>query len=208
MREPMSDNWELVRQGLFYLYKAKDNSYICTAYIERPTHPMIVVRTAFIRDLNLITGPLSTHRWCPKFGKDNRDGWRIYLRFGGHFCQDILDRNETIDQYCPDWQEQLAQMCMDFRKEKIYKIAMNPEYFFIDEEKNLKTFGFFNSFHYLEQPVMMELVMPTFTQEEIRFIRPRIQQDRFDFKPLEEFIYHNSMWPDNILAEIYKNIRS
>jgi hypothetical protein len=203
MREPMSDNWELVKEGLFHLYKAKDNSYICTAYVERPSHPMMVVRTAFIRDLNMITGPLSKYKWCPRFGDENRDGWRIYLVFQGHFCQDILDRNESIEQYCPNWQEQLTQMCLDLRKEQVYKIAMNPEYFFIDEDKNLKTFGFFNSFHQLEQPVMMELVMPTLTSEQAQFVYPRIQHGRFDFKSLEEFAYLKSTWPGEILKDIY-----
>lgn len=202
----MSENWQLLKQDLFYLYKAKDDSYICTAYVERPTHPLLLMRACFIRDLNLITGPLSKYRWCPEFGKENRDGWRIYLRFGGHFCKDILDRNESLEQYCPDWQEQLTQICMDFRKEQIYKASINPEYFYIDHQKNLKTFGFFNSFSYGEQPVAIEPWMPTFTQKESQIVRSHTNLGSFDFKYLEEYVYKNSSWPNGVLEQIYAKI--
>jgi hypothetical protein len=203
MREPMSDNWKLIREGLFHLYKANDNSYFCTAYVERPTHPMLLVRSCFVRDLNHLTGPLSKYRWCPQFGQDNRDGWRIYLRFGGHFCKDILDRGEVLDEYCPDWKEQLTQMCLDFRQEKIYKVTMDPEYFFIDEDKNLKTFGFFNCFTYGEQPVGMEIMMPTFSPDASQIVRSNTEHGRFDFKYLEEYVYKNSAWLGSLLEEIY-----
>jgi len=202
----MSENWQLVKQGLSYLYRAKDNSYICTAYVERPTHPLLLVRSCFIRDLNLITGSLSKYRWCPQFGKEDRDGWRIYLRFGGYFCQDILDKNESLDQYCPDWKEQLTQICIDLRKEQVYKIAMDPEYFFIDEEKSLKTFGFFNSFSYGEQPVSLEYLMPTFSQKESRFIHSQGDIGKFDVKLLEEYVYKESTWPNGVLSEIYEKM--
>lgn len=202
MQEPMSDNWELIKEGLFHLYKAKDNSYICTAYVERPTHPMLLVRSCFVRDLNHLTGPLSRYKWCPRFAQENRDGWRVYLRFGGHFCKDILDRGKSLDQYCPDWQQQLTQMCMDFRQEKIYKVTMDPEYFFIDEDKNLKTFGFFSCFTYGEQPAPIETLLPAFGPSDSQVIYSKIEQGRFDFKYLEEHVYNNSAWSD-ILSEIY-----
>lgn len=203
MREPMSNNWKLIKEGLFHLYKAKDNSYICTAYVERPTHPMLLVRSCFVRDLNHLTGPLSKYRWCPQFSQDNRDGWRIYLRFGGHFCKDILNRGESLDEYCPDWREQLTQMCMDFRQEQIYKVTMDAEYFFIDEDKNLKTFGFFNCFTYGEQPIGMEIMMPTFSSAESQIIHSNTDQGRFDFKYLEEYVYKNSDWLGSLLEDIY-----
>jgi hypothetical protein len=203
MREPMSENWEVVKQGTYHLYKAKDNSYICTAYVERPEFPMMVARACHIRDINFVTGNISKYKWCPQFGKDDRDGWRVYLKFGGHLCQDILDRNESLDQYCPNWREQLTQICLDLRQEKIYKITMDPEYFFIDENQTLKTFAFFNSFTQGEQPAMIELFMPSFKPAESQFIYPRTQLGRFDFKYLEEYVYRNSLWPDNILSEIY-----
>jgi hypothetical protein len=203
MREPMSDNWQLISQGVFLLYKAKDNSHICTAYVERPKYPMIVSRVCYIRDLNLITGPLSKYKWCAQFADENRDGWRLYLRFGGHFCQDILDRNESLDQYCPDWRGQLEQICLDFRKENLYKITMDPKYFFIDEDGILKTFAFFNSFTYREQPVMIEATMPTFSTSEAQLVRSRTQSGGFDFKYLEKYVYNNSAWPESILEQIY-----
>jgi len=202
----MSENWELISKGPFYLYRAKDNSYICIAYIERPEYPMMVARASFIRDLNLITGPLSKYSWCPTFADESKDGWKIYLKFCGHFCKDILDRNEPLEDYCPNWKEQLAQICMDFRKEQLYKITINPEYFFIDEDKNLKTFGFYNSFTYGEQPVMTELFLPTLTKEESQFIYTKSQMGRLDFKYLEEFVFNNSAWPKNVLQEIYEKM--
>jgi len=204
----LSENWELVSTGTFNLYKSKDNTYICLMYTVRPEYEMILMRSCFIRDLNLVIGPLQNYKWCPLFGDETREGYKIYLQFDGEFCNNILDRGESLDQYCPDWKEQLEQLCVDLQKEKVYKVTMDPRYFFINKDKVLKTFGFFNSYHYGEQPVNMQLFMSLYSNNELKLIQSRIYNYNLDFKFLEEYVYNNATWPDNILADIYKKLHA
>jgi len=195
----MSENWELKQEDIYFLFQSKDNNYLCLSYAVRNNYPMHLMRSLFVRDMNMIEGDIKKYKWCPVFADESRDNFKLFLHFGGILCQDIIDRGESLDTYCPNWKNQLEQIYLDLRTERIYKTTMNPKYFFIDKNKVLKMFGFFRAYTYGEQPVSTDLIMPTFSKEELHLIRG---QGMIDFKIFEELTFKNSKWPDDALMEI------
>jgi hypothetical protein len=203
----MSENWIKLDGGVYNLYKSTDNNFICQEYEVRPQYSMMLMRSCFIRDLNFIEGELQKYKWCPTLAKEERDGWKIYLRFSGHLCQDIIDRGEPLEDYCPDWKEQLEQMCVDLHKSEIYKLSMYPKCFFIDEDKTLKTFSFFSASRYLEQPINMQLYMPLLNNDRASLVRKLMIGDSLDMKLLNEKAFKEYIkWPGDVLPAIYDRV--
>lgn len=205
----MSENWIKLEDGVYNLYKSTDNNFICQEYEVKPQYGMMLMRSCFIRELNFVDGELQKYKWCPTLAKEEREGYKIYLRFSGHLCQDIIDRGERLEDYCPDWKEQLEQICVDLHSAGIYKLSMYPKCFFIDEDKTLKTFSFFSASRYLEQPMNMELYMPLFNSERSNLVRKLMinNTNTLDMKLLNEKAFKDYVkWPDNVLPAIYDRV--
>jgi hypothetical protein len=203
----MSDNWELIEPGVYNLWKSKDGNYLCQEFNEAE-YGLLLTRACWIRDLNFIDSPdLKHYKWLAPFAKDERFGWKIYIRFTGHLVQDILDRGEKLEEYCPDWKEQLEQMCVDLHKEGIYKLSMYPKCFFIDEDKVLKTFSFFSASRYIEQPINMQLYMPLLNSDRASLVRKLMVGDKLDMGLLNEKAFKEYIkWPGDPLPEIYQKV--
>jgi hypothetical protein len=203
----MSENWIPIEHGVYSLYKSVDNKFLCQAYENTKKYGMMLMRSCFIRDLNLIDSPISKYPWCAEFADETRDGYKIFLHFDGILCQEILDRGEKLEDYCPDWKQQLEQMCVDLHKEEICKLSMYPKCFFINSNKQLKAFGHFSSSRYLEQPMNMEMYMPLFNDERGAMVNKLMVGGTLDMRLLREKAFNEYIkWPDDVLPAIYSRV--
>lgn len=205
----MSENWIPVEQGVYSLYKSTDNKFLCQAYENKEKYGMMLMRSCFIRDVNLvdISSPIAKYPWCAEFADDTRDGFKIFLHFDGTLCQEILDRGEKLEDYCPDWKQQLEQMCIDLHNENICKVSMYPKCFFIDNNKQLKAFGHFSTSRYMELPMAMEMYMPLFNDERGAMVRKLMVGNALDMRLLREKAFNEYIkWPDDVLPAIYDRV--
>jgi len=205
----MSENWILIDNGVYNLYKSTDNKFICQEYEVKPKYGMMLMRSCYMRDLNFIDyySPISKYPWCAKFADEQKDGYKIFLHYDGIMCQEILDRGEKLEDYCPDWKQQLKQMCIDLHKEEVCKVSMYPKCFFIDSNKQLKAFGHFSSSRYGEQPMPMETYMPLFNEDRGALVNQLMTNGTLDMRLLRERAFTDYIkWPDDALNEIYLSV--
>lgn len=205
----MSENWIPIERGVYNLYKSTDNKFLCQEYEVKPQYGMMLMRSCFIRDLNFIDSPMSKYPWSAKFADETKDGYKIFLYFDGTLCQEILDRGEKLEDYCPDWKQQLEQMCVDLHKEGICKLSMYTKCFFIDSNKQLKAFGHFSTSRYLEQPMSMEMYMPLFNNERSKMVNQLMVGSTLDMRLLRKKAFNEYIkWPDDVLPGIYNRVFS
>lgn len=209
----MSENWIPIETGVYNLYKSTDNKFLCQEYEVKERYGSMLMRSCFIRDLNFIDScsPISKYQWCAEFADETREGYKIFLHFDGILCQEIIDKGEKLEDYCPNWKQQLEQMCIDLNNEGICKLSMYPKCFFINTNKQLKAFGHFSSSRYGEQPMAMEMYMPLFNSERENMVKQLMIGGAIDMdmrllreKAFKEYI----KWPDDVLPEIYDRVFS
>lgn len=160
----------------------------------------------FDREVKFLTH-FQKYQWCARLLEVDYTTRRVFISWNKECCEKIIRRGDNISVSCPSWQTQLESIISDIRSEQIYKITMYPCYHYIDNDQNLKAFGFYTTCSYEEQPIDIELYRPILNTERSKYIDQISINNKVDFAILNEYsLTQYVKWPGDPLPSIYRRV--
>jgi len=71
--------------------------------------------------------------YMPKVIDVDHDKRRIFFRWQGETCNEIIYSGRNLDDYCPTWREQIKHIFVDLHNEGTYKLTMYPHCHYIED---------------------------------------------------------------------------
>lgn len=139
---------------------------------------------------------LQHYEWIPELlDYGNR---KIYFRW----------YNNTLEEGVPpDVKSQLTHIVSDLDREQIYKPALYTKYCYCDLNNNIRTFNWYTSSNYNEQPLEIDFFKPILNPDRLSLIEQLATDNKLDMKILIDRAYNEYIeWPQNILPSIYLEV--
>jgi serine/threonine protein kinase len=143
-----------------------DNSIMCIHYrvdnVYRQNVPTVSDETLsyfFNKEIKYLQ-KFSDMPFVPKILEIDEENKRVFIEWGGDetLGEIINNRARSLDEECPDWEEQLYDIVYYFIKSGHYKLSLYPNCFFLDKENRIKTLDFYAVIPFEERYVDYELV--------------------------------------------------
>ena len=156
----------------------------------------------FKREIQFLTF-FQKYNWCAKLLEIDYANRCVFIEWNRDCCEKIIRMEQEL---CTDWQTQLEIIIRDIRSEQVYKISMYPCYHFI-KDGLLKSFGFYTTSSYAEQPIDIDLYRPILNAERSKYIDQIAVDGRVDFAILNEYSLTKYVkWPGDPLPGIYQRV--
>lgn len=68
---------------------------------------------------------------------------RIFLQWHGESCNHIIYGGKNLEDFCPDWKNQIKNIELDLFKSGTYKLTMYPHCHFIDRDGMMKAIDWY-----------------------------------------------------------------
>lgn len=143
------------------------------------------------------------YNWCAKILEIDSPSRKIFIEWNVECCEKSIMLGKTLPE---NYVEQLETLSRDMRKESVYKVSMYPCYHYV-KDGVIKTFGFYTSSDYSEQPMDIELYRPILSEPRAKFADSIMINGKLDFAVFNEYNFLNFIkWPGDPLPSIYKKV--
>lgn len=168
---------------------------------ERPDYTKKLVSYMFNRELNYIE-KFKGKSWAPTYIKIDKDKQQIFFEWSGESCNRILFSGRSLEDLCPNWQEQLEMIVLDLLKDGYYKLTLYPHCFFI-QDGILKTFDFYACADISDPYIELETIKGIIGNRSIERFAKATEGSKINTRILfEQAVTTYSGWPGNPLKKI------
>ncbi len=144
------ENWDVVKRLDYEIPSDTNHVYVPLVNKERTRLCMDYGNSKiefdnqffFQRELDFIH-KFTDYPWCPKIHSIDINKKTIFIDFT-ESCNNIIYTGRSLDDYCPDWKNQLKTIIKDIEAQNVYKLTLQPHSFFIKDQQ-LYTFDFYAS---------------------------------------------------------------
>jgi hypothetical protein len=105
--------------------------------------------------------------WCPEIIDIDRAKLKIFFKWQGDTCNEIIYNGKQLQDYCPDWKNQLQCIMTDCYDLGTYKLTMYPHCHYIYNGQ-LKTFDMYGCVD-IASPWIPKYAMDGIVHETARF---------------------------------------
>lgn len=144
--------------------------------------------------------------YCPKILNVDYLEQKIYFEYGGASCNNIIYSDESLTDYCFDWEEQLFLIIKDLHDSGYIKISLYPHCFFI-KKGTLFTFDYYGcadlDYPYIEIDKIKGILG---NNSPDRFIKAT-ENDKLNILTLFKTALKSYIkWPNNSLEKVYRRL--
>jgi hypothetical protein len=108
---------------------------------ERPDYTAEMVKFFFDREVEYLTA-FKDKPWAPTILKIDYDKQQIFFEWQGTSLNHVIFGGGNLNEYCPDWEAQMAVIIKDIVSSGYYKVSLYPHCYYIVDGV-LKTFDFY-----------------------------------------------------------------
>lgn len=171
----------------------------------RPYYTPDLVKFFFNREVKYFL-ELADKPYAPQLIELDPIKQKIIFKFPGETCNHIIYSGRKLEDYCPDWKQQLHTIIKDLVSSGYYKTSLYPHCFFI-EEGILKTFDFYGCASIDNPYVKFEMIKGMVGESSKHRFAEALNNNNLDIsilfkRALETYV----KWPNNELANIYKEL--
>jgi hypothetical protein len=144
--------------------------------------------------------------WAPTILDIDARNKKIFFKWPGETCNNIIYTQRNLQDYCDTWKTQLENIIIDIFDTGYYKLSLYPHCHFIDDGI-LKTFDFYGcvsrSHPYIEIDKIKGMIGPNSQERFDEAVTNNIVNLNILFKrALQKYI----VWPDNVLQDLYQKL--
>lgn len=185
-----------INHGIFYL--AIDNNIATMDFNPQGIrYPEELVNDVYLREIDYLD-KLQKYSWCPEVVSIDKENRRVSFKWYNNTCDDLL-----ID----DYKTQLLQITKDLHTEQLVKPNFYTKYFYFDNENNMRTYAFYSTSSYAEQPVNIDFYGPILNAKRKELVDNLTSNTFLDMRVLQKHAYKDYIdWPDNPLPQIYEEV--
>jgi len=145
--------------------------------------------------------------WAPELIDVDEKNKKIFFKWYGKTCNNIIYSNKDLTSVCPTWKTQLKNIIKEIFDYGYYKMAMYPHCFYVDDQGNLRTFDFYSctpKHSKINFDQIKDMVGPNSKGrfDEAINVDNMIDVDILFKRALEKYI----VWPENVLQDLYTEI--
>ena len=172
---------------------------------ERPDYTKEMVKFFFDRELEYLTA-FKDKPWAPTILEIDYNRQQIFFRWEGQSLNHVIFGGGDLNEYCPDWQEQMIGIVKDIVSSGYYKVSLYPHCYYV-EDGVLKTFDFYGCVRKDNPYVNLKDIKGMIGETS----GPRFVEAVTDNKLNVEVLFKRALekyieWPDNPLPKIYKEL--
>ena len=137
------------------------------------------------------------------------NGRKIFFKWHGETCNEIIYTGKNLSDYCPNWKDQIKDIELGLYNLGTYKLTMYPHCHFIDVDGYMKAIDWYGCIS-TENPYVESKYMDSIIHGSAKF---RLEETGaiIDSKYNLEIMFQRSMqehvrWGDQNLEYIYKEI--
>ncbi len=180
-----------------------DESYQKTEY-DRPYYTQELVDFFFLRECKYLT-VFQKYDWCPKLIEIDKEKKYIFLEWNNITLNNILHKDENINDICPTWKNQMFQILDDLIDSGHYKMSLYPHCYFLDKNNKLKTFDFYACVEKSNPYVKWSILKGMIGKESFKRFNDAVEGDSVNFeKFFIDTIKNYIKWPEDALSEYYQ----
>lgn len=186
----------IINHGIFYL-SINDNTATMDFNPQGTRYPQDLVFHSFYRELRLLE-KLKNYSWCPEVISVDEGNRRITFNWYHNTCDDTIPI---------DYKDQLLQITKDLHTEQLIKPNFYTKYFYVDNNGTMKTYAFYSTSTYTEQPIDIDFYSPILNAKRKELVDTLTDGAFLDMRVLQKHAYKNYIeWPNNPLPKIYEEV--
>ncbi len=81
--------------------------------------------------------------YAPEILDIDQTNKRLFFKWYGKSCNEIIFGGNNLDDICPDWRQQLLDIMIDLYQNNVYKLTMYSHCHMIDNNGQMKTFDWY-----------------------------------------------------------------
>ena len=186
----------IINHGIFYL-AINDNTTTMDFNPQGSRYPQDLVSHSFYREVKFLE-KLNSYAWCPEVVSIDEGNRRLTFKWYQNTCEDIVPS---------DYKEQLLQITKDLHQEQLIKPNFYKKYFYIDNSNIMRTYAFYSTSTYAEQPVNIDFYSPILNDKRKQLVDTLTNSSYLDMRILQKHAYKDYIeWPENPLPKIYEEV--
>lgn len=187
---------DIIGQGIFAL-EINGNVASMNFNTSNEKYSRELIESSFARERDNLLKIIS-YKWAPEILEINPHTKRISFKWYDNTCEDALPE---------DWKAQLQNIVHDLHQERLYKPNFYPKCFYVDDNNIVHAFVFYSTSSYDEQPISMDFYKPILNEDRLALVEQLSTDGKLDMGTLIKHAFNDYIvWPENALADIYKNI--
>lgn len=168
---------------------------------EKPYYTEDLVRYMFNREITYIE-KFKGKPWAPTYIEIDKNSNKIFFEWSGESCNRILFSGRSLEELCPNWQEQLEMIVLDLLTDGYYKLTLYPHCFFV-KDGILKTFDFYACADIADPYIELETIKGIIGKRSIGRFSAATEGSKINTRILfEQAVTTYSGWPGNPLKKI------
>lgn len=149
--------------------------------------------------------------WAVKIKEIDLKNRKIFIEWNSNTLHRIInDPLKDLSILCPDWKDQIFNILKDITDEGLYKMALYPHCFFLDNNNTIKTFDFYSCLEVKERFLPREKINGIIGKGSgMRFDEATTEDNCIDFDIFFKNTLQNHLgntWPDNPFPEFYQKL--
>jgi hypothetical protein len=171
----------------------------------RPFYTAEMVKFFFDREVEYLTA-FKDKPWAPTVLEIDYDRQQIFFRWSGQSLNHVIYSGRDLNEYCPYWQEQLADIVKDIVTSGYYKVSLYPHCYYVEDDV-LKTFDYYGCVRQDYPYVLLDHIRGMIGETSgPRFVEAT-EGDKLNIgilfkRALEEYVE----WPNDALKSVYKDL--
>jgi hypothetical protein len=180
-----------------------NEGYQVTEY-PRPYYTQELVDFFFEREVKYLNFFQNRH-WAPKLLDIDYNKKLVFLEWNRETCNNILYSGRNLEDYCPDWKQQMFQILDEILSSGHYKMSLYPHCYFVDKEGNLKTFDFYATVEKTNPYIELKRIEGMIGRDSVQRFENAREGDSINFEIFfKDTIENYIKWPDDALNEYYR----
>lgn len=172
---------------------------------KRPHYTKEMVKFFFNREINYLT-KLSKFAWAPRLIDIDCSAQQIFFEWPGETCNNIIYTGRDLNDYCPDWEQQLGKIISNIYNAGFLKVSLYPHCFFIDNGV-LRTFDFYGCCDRADPYIDLDSIRGMIGETS----GPRFEEATDGNLLNLEILFNRALekyvdWPNDALKKIYKDL--
>jgi hypothetical protein len=148
----------------------------------------------------------------PKIYEIDYANRKIFIEWNKETLSQIVnDPSRSLDNELRNWQEQLENMLVNFKKHECYKMSLYPHCFYISKNGTLKTIDYYSVVPYSERFIERKIIESIIGTEGAYRFDHSTDSGQIDFKKFFEITltqHLENYWPSSPFAKLFKEIHS
>lgn len=148
--------------------------------------------------------------WAPKIYEIDIKNRKIIIEWNKESLNTIIyTKSRDLNSECSDWKDQLWTILSDLFNYGYYKMALYPHCFFIDKNKQIKSFDFYSTVHKSEKYIEISQIEGMIGPESGERFKAASTDGKLDL----ELFFKNTLqfqlsktWKDNPFPEFYRRL--